>query len=71
VYHRIDTGDARPIRQTPRRLPVVKQAEVILRDITYESCLVYLDGMIVIYRTFEEHLRNLLKVFQRFREVHM
>jgi stress response protein YsnF len=26
VYHRIDTGDARPIRQPPRRLPVAKQA---------------------------------------------
>ena len=28
VYHRIDTGDARPIRQPPRRLPLLKQAEV-------------------------------------------
>jgi hypothetical protein len=27
VYHRIDTGDARPIRQ-PRRVPLAKQAEV-------------------------------------------
>jgi hypothetical protein len=28
VYHRIDTGDARPIRQPPRWLPQAKQAEV-------------------------------------------
>jgi hypothetical protein len=28
AYHRIDMGDARPIRQTPRRLPLAKQAEV-------------------------------------------
>jgi hypothetical protein len=28
VYHRIDTGEARPIRQHPRRLPLAKQAEV-------------------------------------------
>jgi hypothetical protein len=28
VYNRIDTGDARPIHQPPRRLPLVKQAEV-------------------------------------------
>jgi hypothetical protein len=28
VYHRIDTGDTRPIRQPPRRLPLAKQAEV-------------------------------------------
>jgi hypothetical protein len=24
VYHRIDPGDTRPIRQPPRRLPLVK-----------------------------------------------
>jgi hypothetical protein len=28
VYHRIDIGDARPIRQTPRKIPHTKQAEV-------------------------------------------
>ncbi|XP_023711548.1 uncharacterized protein LOC111866641 [Cryptotermes secundus] len=28
VYHRIDTGEARPIRQPPRRVPLAKQAEV-------------------------------------------
>jgi hypothetical protein len=28
VYHRIDTGDARLIRQPPRSLPLAKQAEV-------------------------------------------
>jgi hypothetical protein len=28
VYHRIDTGDARPILQPPRRIPLDKQAEV-------------------------------------------
>jgi hypothetical protein len=28
VYHSIDTADAQPIRQTPRRMPLTKQAEV-------------------------------------------
>jgi predicted ArsR family transcriptional regulator len=28
VYHCIDTGDARQIRQPPRRIPLAKQAEV-------------------------------------------
>jgi hypothetical protein len=28
VYHCIDTGDARTIRQPPRRIPLAKQAEV-------------------------------------------
>jgi hypothetical protein len=33
VYHCIDMGDARPIRQPPRRLPLAKQAEV--REMLY------------------------------------
>ena len=34
VYHRIDTGDTRPIRQPPRRLPLAKEAEanILLED---------------------------------------
>jgi hypothetical protein len=28
VYHRIDTGNARPIRQPPRRITLAKQAEL-------------------------------------------
>jgi hypothetical protein len=28
MYHRIDAGEARRIRQPPRRLPIAKQAEV-------------------------------------------
>jgi hypothetical protein len=28
IFHRIVTGNARPIRQPPRRLPLAKQAEV-------------------------------------------
>jgi hypothetical protein len=28
IYHRIDTGEARPIRQSPKRLPQAKQADV-------------------------------------------
>jgi hypothetical protein len=44
--------------------------ETVLRGLTYDSCLVYVDYMIIIGRTFQEHLLNLWKVFQRFREVH-
>jgi hypothetical protein len=32
---------------------------------------VYLDNMIMIDRTFQQHLLNLWKVFQRFREAHL
>jgi hypothetical protein len=42
--------------------------ETVSRGLTYEPCFGYLDDVIVISRTFQEHLLNLRKVFQRFRE---
>jgi hypothetical protein len=45
--------------------------ETVLRGLTYDSCLVYLDDVIVIGRTFQEHLRNLRKVFERLREARL
>jgi hypothetical protein len=40
--------------------------ETVLRGFTYDSCLVYLDDLIVIRRTLHGHLTNLPKIFQRF-----
>jgi hypothetical protein len=45
--------------------------ETVLRGHTYDSCLVYLDDVIVIGRTFQEHILNLRKVFERFREARL
>jgi hypothetical protein len=45
--------------------------ETVLRGLTYDSCLVYLDDVIVIGCTFKEHLLNLWKVFQWFQEAHV
>jgi hypothetical protein len=45
--------------------------ETVLRGLTYDSCLVYLDDVIVKGCTFQEHLRNLRKVFERLREAHL
>jgi hypothetical protein len=45
--------------------------ETFLKGITYDSCLMYLDDVIVTGRIFQKHLLNLQKVFQRFREVHL
>jgi hypothetical protein len=45
--------------------------ETVLRGLTYDSCHVYLDDVIVIGRTFQEHLFNLRKVFQLFREARL
>jgi hypothetical protein len=42
--------------------------EAILRGLTYESCLMYLDDVIVIGRTFQKHLLSLRKMFHPFRE---
>ncbi|GBM30021.1 Retrovirus-related Pol polyprotein from transposon 297 [Araneus ventricosus] len=39
--------------------------ETVLRGLSSEACLVYLDDIIIVGRTFEEHLINLRKVFQR------
>jgi hypothetical protein len=45
--------------------------ETVLRSFTYESYLVYLDDVIMIGRTFQEHLLRLRKVFRRFREARL
>jgi hypothetical protein len=39
--------------------------ETVRIGLTYEACLVYLDHLIISGRTFNEHLLNLRKVFQR------
>lgn len=40
---------------------------VVLADLTYSRVVVYLDDIIVLGKTFEEHLANLRAVFRRFR----
>jgi hypothetical protein len=45
--------------------------ETVLRGLTYDSCLVYLDEVIVIGSTFQEHILNLRKVSERFREARL
>jgi hypothetical protein len=44
--------------------------ESVLRGLTYDACLVYLDDVIVVGRNFQE-LDNLRKVFQRIREARL
>ncbi|GBM76646.1 Retrovirus-related Pol polyprotein from transposon 297 [Araneus ventricosus] len=38
--------------------------ETVLRELTFEACLVLLDYIIIVGRTFEEYLNNIRKVFQ-------
>ena len=42
--------------------------EVVLNGLVRNTCLVYLDDILVIGRTFQEHLSNLHQVFTRLRE---
>jgi hypothetical protein len=45
--------------------------EIISIGLTFDSCLLHLDNVIVIGHTFHEQPHNLQKVFHRFREVHL
>ena len=39
--------------------------ESVMGDLHLNSCLLYLDDIVVFSRTYEEHLEKLQKVFQR------
>ena len=39
--------------------------ENILRGLSWKTCLVYLDDIIIVEKSFEDHLKNLEEVFQR------
>ncbi|GBM66822.1 Retrovirus-related Pol polyprotein from transposon 297 [Araneus ventricosus] len=45
--------------------------ETVLRGLSSEACLVYLDDIIIVGRTFEELLNNLRKVFQRLQNANL
>ena len=41
--------------------------DAVLAGLQCSNCLVYLDDVVIAGRSFEEHLRNLSKVFDRLR----
>ena len=45
--------------------------DLVLAGLQWSHCLVYLDDVIVLGRSFEDHLSNLCLVFQRFRNAHL
>ena len=42
--------------------------DMVLAGMQWKSCLVYLDDVIIVGKTFQDHLQNLREVFQRLRE---
>ena len=42
--------------------------DLVLSGLQWSQCLVYLDDIVVLGRSFEEHIQNLDSVFQRLRE---
>ena len=51
-----------------RKLNAITKLDSFLAGLARERCIVYLDDILVIGRTFEEHLRNLCEVFERLRQ---
>jgi hypothetical protein len=45
--------------------------EFVLRGLTWKTCLVYLDDVMVVGSTFDEHLKNLNEIFGRLRSAHL
>ncbi|KFM56688.1 Retrovirus-related Pol polyprotein from transposon 412, partial [Stegodyphus mimosarum] len=45
--------------------------ETVLKGLSYEACLIYLDDIIIVGKSFEEHLENLRKVLQKLKEANL
>ncbi|GFX18208.1 retrovirus-related Pol polyprotein from transposon 17.6 [Trichonephila clavipes] len=45
--------------------------ETVLEGLSYEACLVYLDSIIIVGRSFEEHLKNIRRVLQKLKEANL
>ncbi|GFU94882.1 retrovirus-related Pol polyprotein from transposon 17.6 [Trichonephila clavipes] len=45
--------------------------ETILGGLSYEACLVYLDDIIIVGRSFEEHLKNIWRVLEKLKEANL
>ncbi|GFX20790.1 transposon Tf2-11 polyprotein [Trichonephila clavipes] len=45
--------------------------ETVLKGLTFEACLIYLDNVIIGGRTFEEHLQNIRKVLSKLSDANL
>ena len=52
--------------------PVLERLmEQVLTGLTWRTCLVYLDDIIIFSNSFEKHMQNLREVFQRLKEANL
>ncbi|GFV98194.1 retrovirus-related Pol polyprotein from transposon 412 [Trichonephila clavipes] len=45
--------------------------ETVLGGLSYEACLVYLDDIIIVESSFEEHLKNIRRVLQKLKKANL
>lgn len=45
--------------------------DTVLKGLSWDTCLVYLDDVIVVGKTFQDHLKNLEQVFRRLRDANL
>ncbi|GFX51763.1 retrovirus-related Pol polyprotein from transposon 17.6 [Trichonephila clavipes] len=45
--------------------------ETALGGLSYEACLVFLDDIIIVWRSFEEHLKNIRRMLQKLKEANL
>ncbi|GFS96611.1 retrovirus-related Pol polyprotein from transposon 17.6 [Trichonephila clavipes] len=45
--------------------------QTVLGGLSYKACLVYLDDVIIVERSFEEHLKNIRCVLQKLKEANL
>ena len=55
-------------KEATRKLVFIQK---IIRGLTWKTCLVYLDDIMVMEKTFEEHLINLKEIFNRIKETNL
>jgi hypothetical protein len=45
--------------------------DLVLAGLNWAHCLVFIDDLIILGATFEQHLQNMQAVFQRLREANL
>ncbi|GFS98528.1 retrovirus-related Pol polyprotein from transposon opus [Trichonephila clavipes] len=45
--------------------------ETVIGELSYEACLVYLDDIIIMGRSFEDHLKNIRRMLQKLKEANL